>query len=399
MRKTPINISNTDKYYNMLIDISQEFGTPLYVYDIKIVQRQLEKLRGFLPDYVELFYSVKANPNLDIIRFFQSRGAAFEVTSVGELNRVKQCCKQKMCKTLFVGPGKTSKDIEYALNNQVDWLVVESESELEKVQKKCLDVSFKGNIAIRVNPGKGFGQVCMSGHNQFGIDQKSAINLLNKQNKEKGVIPKGLHYYLGTGILINCDLIKNLQLVLSSAEQIIDESNLECEFLDIGGGIGIPYYHGDKEFDLDGIKMEFSSLLSDFRKKHPEIKYFAFESGRYLVGTSGFFLSKVVNTKMVWNENYAILDGGSNVFAFDCKNGFRPLMMDLLDKKTERKQQYITICGPLCTSMDCLANNVLFPKLKNDDIIAFFNAGAYGFSASPGKFLSHGFPKEIVLNY
>lgn len=380
----------------ILAEIANKYETPLYVYDVALIKSRWEMLSNFLTDKISLYYSIKANPNKHIIDIFRSLGASFEVTSIGELRTVLE--ERKMGdKIIFVGPGKTEKELEFTISNASSTIIIESLNEANKIQNICNSNNVFVDAALRINPGKGKGTIVMGGATQFGMDKQIAIDILNANNEFDRINFRGIHSYLGTGNLQGDIILEHTDLILRIADEIRISTNRKFDFIDIGGGIGIPYYDGDIEIDLESLKIPFHAIIDRYKKNNAGISDFVFEAGRYLIGPAGVFLTTVVDVKRTLYGTFVIVDGGTNVFGGDNKyRGYKPTPMRLLNKKTEY-QEVLTICGPLCTSSDRLASDIIFPLPEIGDIIAFYQAGAYGLSASPGLFLSHGYPREVLV--
>jgi diaminopimelate decarboxylase len=400
MAKIPPNHLIPDDFNisdEMLKSLAKEYSTPLYVCQEESIRNRWRMLTEFLGERVTLYYSIKANPNPEIIDVCRELGASFEVASGGELKAVLSG-RENGEKVIFVGPGKTISELELAIDNRVDLIVIESAIEAEKIQKICQSKKTHIDAALRVNPGKGNGMISMGGATQFGVDKQEAINILNGKGQYDRINFRGIHSYMGTGNLSGQAILEHTQMILATAEEIASNTNSCFDFIDIGGGLGIPYYDGDVPLDLESIKSNFHGLIENFLSRNPGIKEVAFEAGRFLAGPASVFLASVLDVKETENGVFIILDGGTNVFGGDNKyRGYKPLPMKLLNNKSDRSE-IVSICGPLCTSADRLASDIMFPIPEIGDIIAFYQAGAYGLTASPGLFLSHGFPKEILVN-
>ncbi len=396
MKKAPSPAYLIDRHApdrQTLLELTRQYGTPLYIYDHDILASRYYKLREFLPDFVTLYYSVKANPNLEIIRAFSRLGTGFETASIGEVEAV--CKVSEPNKIIFVGPCKTDSDLEEAISANI-YIAVESINEMQRVNAICKQKNIVLPVAVRINPGKGNGAVSMGGDTQFGIDVDVLMGARPFFQSCQNIRINGFHFYLGTNIMIENFIIENMKLILDTTQKLIEDLDIELEFLDIGGGLGIPYYNGDKEMDLGAIQDEFLSLLHTFYKSKPSLTKIVFEAGRYLVGPCGMFMASVIDIKTSFGKKYIILDGGTNVFTINPRNcGFKWLPFQVLSH-TEVKDVF-TICGPLCTPADRLAVDVFCTVPELGDVVAFYQAGAYGYSAAGGLFMSRGFPKEIFL--
>lgn len=374
---------------------ADQFGTPLYVYDANALEENWQHLHAMLPQGSTVFYSVKANPSLAIISQFIEKGAWFEVASKGELEAVRRA-GASADKIIFVGPGKSPKALEDAVHLDIGVIVVESQRELEWLESLAQHYGQKVRVALRINPGIGEGMIRMSGVTQFGMSPSDAGAVLKNVSRFSNLVFIGIHGYLGTGILEWSQIISNTQIILKAAEQLQRGNGHGFRFVDVGGGFGIPYYPTDSPLDNHLLRTHLSKLVTDYLHRHPYTDVFGFESGRFLVGSAGVFVSRVLDVKEAFDKTFVVLDGGINVFGLDTRyRGARPLPMRVLG--TPGPERTLTVCGPLCTTADRLAVDTLLPVPRIDDLVVFYQAGAYALTASPGLFLSHGFPAEVLI--
>ena len=177
--------------------------------------------------------------------------------------------------------------------------------------------------------------------------------------------------------------------------EITEQVGTIPQYLDVGGGFGSPVHDEDCPIDTEELNIEINTVFSMYMKKFPKSTYL-FESGRYIVGGSGVFLTRVCDVKKLFGIKYVILDGGINCYGgFARTSAFRPPPIRVLSEK--RALEIVTLCGPLCTPFDILANNIELPTVNVGDLIAIYNAGAYNFSASPANFLSFKQAHEVCI--
>lgn len=380
-----------------LSEAASKFGTPLYLYDGALMERRWNTLRSFLPKNVIIYYSAKANPNVWIINLFRKLGASCEIASHGELAAALRAGISPS-DVIFVGPGKSQYELAHAISQDLAAIVVESRRELEDVQALSRRQKRRTRIALRINPGRGSGSIRMGGITQFGMDVELVLGILKDAFEFIDVEIVGLHAYLGTGILKWEEVFEHTELILQTADYLQEQSNQELTFVDLGGGFGIPYFDRDEETDWNALTEPLTKLLNEYLKKHPQTETVAVESGRFLIGPAGVFLTRVVDVKQVGIKWFVILDGGINIFGGEDRyRGFRPTPSRVVSGEG-RKKGPVTLCGPLCTSADRLAVDTLLPIPRIGDLVAFYQAGAYRFTASPGLFLSHGFPCEVLAH-
>jgi len=381
---------------NVLIQIAQDYGTPIYVYDAGCINEQWKKLNQLIPSGSRLFYSVKANPNIKILEYIQKMGGSFEVASLGELKAVLSIGALPT-EIIFVGPGKTDKALMVAIESGIHCVVAESAHEIDRINILASKGNKKVSVALRINFNRGKGAISMGGVTQFGMEPEIAIRVLANSASYKQINFMGLHTYMGTGVLEPSAILNQTKSFLDQADSIETKSGTKLYFLDAGGGWGIPYFDSDHEPDWEQIQPRLESLVKEYRNAHEHTTEIAFESGRFIIGPAGVFLTRVLDVKKSWGKWFVILDGGINVFGGDDQyKGFRSLPIRMISRETNQLDE-LTLCGPLCTSADRLAVDTILPVPEVGDVYAFYQAGAYRYTASPGFFLSHGFPTEVLF--
>ena len=375
-------------------ELTKKHATPFYTYKNAIITERWETLKNFLPEDITLYYSVKANPNEDVIDAFRRLGAHFETASIGEIGIVRKSkCPDKI---IFLGPAKTDADMEEAIKQNA-YIVAESVSEVKRLNEVCKNKGLMIPIALRINPGKGKGVVSMSGNTPFGIDPALLPQLAFDLSEYKNIVINGLHFYLGTGLLKEEDIIEHLLLIHHAVDEVMKILKIDLHFLDIGGGFGIPYFGNERELDLQSIKNQYARLVQELKNKYPSLHEIAVEMGRYLVAPSGIFIAKIIDIKTSHGTRFILLDGGASSFNLNTGIGHNILPLSVLTDNDEKYETY-SLCGPTCTPTDRLAANVCCRIPNIGDFVVFYQAGAYGYSAGPGLFLSRGFPGEVFID-
>lgn len=379
-------------------DLAQKYGTPLYAYDGDKIVSQYQKLKSNLPENIDIFYSMKTNPLLGVCQLFKSLDSSIEVASIGELYTALSA-GFKPEQIIFTSPGKAYDELEYAIDNQIYSINIESIEEAVIINKIAAEKNKKVDISIRVNPD--FDATCssikMSGvPTQFGIDQV----LLGKAFETFSQLPNinviGIHIYLGTQALRADRIIYAIEQIISLALQVSDEYKFPLKFLDMGGGFGIPYFKGDIELDLDAMKAGIAEVWDKYKERLANTRV-AVESGRFLMAESAMYLTKILYKKECKGNKYIVCDGGSSQHASSAflgrhiRNNFP---MHVLNK-TEGAEEVI-VAGPLCTPTDIIGQRVTLPIIETGDIIAIEKSGAYGLTQSPLAFLSHPSPAEVI---
>ena len=380
---------------DLLARVANRFGTPAYVYDSRGIELSWASLEAALPQGTELFYSVKANPSLAVIRKFADLEANFEVASIGELAAVRRVGVPPG-RVIFVGPGKTLAELREAIVEGVYAVVAESPREVRDVARLAAGRGARVKVILRVNPGPGRGEFSSGAIRQFGMEPLEALGVLLSAGDPGDVEVVGVHGYLGGQILDWKVILEHSRMILDTSDTLQSASGTEFKFVGLGGGFGIAFHDGQRALDLSSLGPALAGLVGEYCLRHPATERVTFESGRFLVGASGVFLARVVDVKRIFDTNFAVLDGGINVFrGYDRTGGLKPTPVRVLGKPGIAPAP-VTLCGPLCTASDRLSVDVLLPMPEIGDLVAYYMAGAYGYSSSPGLLLSHGFPCEVM---
>jgi len=375
---------------------ADDYGTPLFVYFTDIMEMQLNTLRTALPSHAKLFYSVKANPNPWIMRFFAERDVGFELASQGEL-LIAQHAGIPAEQMILVGPAKTNDELNHAVSAGLQAVVVESATELTRLEKLA-----SGNapisVALRLNLGRSGGRLSMAGETQFGMEFETALTLLKNVVTKPSLQIIGLHTYPGTQRFSPEDVLDSCKALIEAAVILQKETSARLSFLDFGGGFGLPVRKGDEMPDWRVLRNLLTPIISDYVAQHPWTTTLAFEAGRFLAAPSGVLVMTVQDVKTNGERQYVLLDGGIAQFGFDDRYfGLRPPMMEVLTD-SDSPIVKLTLCGPLCTPADRIAADILISQPRDGDRICIFNTGAYGLTANPGLFLSQGFAAEALVD-
>ncbi len=370
------------------------FGTPLYIFDASIIKKRMRTLRQALPEETRVYYSVKANPAPEVVALLGAGGGLLEISSLGEFDLATRCGVTP-AQLIWVSPGKSDLELGVAVEREVGLLVADSPGELSRIAAAAKEHGKVQRVALRLNPGRGRGALSMAGATHLGMDREAALKAIKIATAKSHVELIGVHTFLGTRNLEAVELVKNFEMSLLEIDLLEQESGCRFSFIDVGGGFGVPLYEGEEALDMNLFKELTAKLFGGYRENHPWVETVAVEAGRFLVAEAGVLVTTVLDVKVTHNENFVVVDGGINVIGGrDAYIGARATPLILLGGAGPLSP--FTICGPLCTPFDRLARNILMEAPSRGDLIAFFNAGAYGASASPTNFLGHGAPREVI---
>jgi diaminopimelate decarboxylase len=384
--------------------IIASYGTPLFVYDASILDQNWDLLRRTFPPEFAISYSVKANPNPSILRFFLSKGSSLEVASGGELYlALAAACPPE--KILFAGPGKTETELNFAISRGIGEIHAESDLEVERVSAISRKLGLRGRVAIRVNPNEEAqgGAMRMGGKAApFGIDEEVLDGALDRVLSDSFLDFRGLHLFSGTQILDHAVLIrqyrKGIELGLKAAQKLGHPTHT----LDFGGGLGIPYFPNEKALNMDALRDGLVELMTEVRQE-PLFSgtQFIIEPGRYLVGEAGIYVTRITDKKVSRGKTYLVLDGGMNHHLAASGNLGQVIKRNfpvaILNERKSTEREKVDLVGPLCTPLDVLAREVELPKAEVGDLVGVFQSGAYARTASPLGFLSHPHPAELLV--
>ena len=382
--------------------LADRFGTPLFVYDSAVLVASFAELRAALPPAMEIFYSLKANPNVSVAGVLAGAGARAEVCSRAEL-RTALLAGIEPQDIIFLGPGKTAADLMACLDTGIAAIVAESFDELELLDRLAARRTLRPRVMVRVNPRRGTAGagLSMGGKpRQFGIDEQ--------QLEHAGPLPEryphldvcGVHVYLGTRLLDAALFTENVRANLELAERIAAATDIRLAAVDVGGGIGVAYFAGENDPDLAGVRADLEPVVAAFRDRHPRVRLIC-ESGRFLAARAGEYVVRVESVKQSMGRHFACTDGGTHHHQAAAGIGSvvpRNFPVRLLNRDAAGEPEPWQVTGALCTPNDTLARNVALPPLAVGDLIGIGRSGAYAASASPGRFLSHGYAAEVLLH-
>lgn len=380
--------------------VAQAGSTPLFVYARDLLDQRVALLRAAMPDRLAIHYAVKANPYVPLLRHMAGLVDGFDIASGGELAILMQAGIDP-ARVSFAGPGKRDSELEAAIAAGVT-LNLESEGEAARALNIASRLGVAPRLAIRVNPDfdlKGSGMKMGGGAKPFGIDAQR-VPALARQLIGAGVEWRGFHIFAGSQALSADAIIETQGQTLALAARLAEETGEPLPKCNLGGGFGIPYFPGDEPVDIAAVGAALAAGFGDL----PDVLQdtaFCIELGRYLVGESGVYLTRIVDRKESHGETYLITDGGlhhqlaaSGNFGTVVRRNYPSAIATRFQSAVEEEA---SIVGCLCTPLDRLADKGGFPRADTGDLVAIFCAGAYGASASPAMFLGQGPAQEMLV--
>ena len=380
--------------------VEQAGGTPLFVYSADMIRRRMADLRAAMPNRLRIHYAMKANPYRPILELMAGLVDGFDIASQGELAMALDAGVPAE-RISFAGPGKRDEELAAAISAGVT-LNLESENEAHRALAIAGRDGVTPRLAIRVNPDfelRGSGMKMGGGAKPFGLDA-DRVPALAREVIAAGAEWRGLHIFTGSQALDAEASIETQANVLNLAAGLADAIGLPLPHLNMGGGFGIPYFHGDEPLDVtligEALGERFTALPDALASTE-----FAIELGRYLVGEAGVYLARIVDRKVSHGVSYLVTDGGlhhqlaaSGNFGTVVRRNYPAA---IASKFGEPATEEANIVGCLCTPLDRLADQALLPHADAGDLVAVFCAGAYGASASPSAFLGQGPAREMLV--
>ncbi len=356
--------------------LASKYGTPLYVYSHATLVRHIQSYHKAFRGIPHLIcFAVKANSNLAVLHSLAKEGAGADVVSGGELYRALTAGIDPL-KVVYAGVGKTTEEIRFALKTGILMFNIESGEELAEINREAGKLRVKAPIALRVNPDvdPGTHPYISTGLKKykFGIPAEEALEFYRQASRMRNIQVIGIHKHIGSQITEVKPFADALERVLLLVDRL-KESGVDIRYLDIGGGLGIPYDKQKTPQPGDLAKALMPML------KGRDVTLVA-EPGRSICGNAGVFLTKVLYQKDGPGKKFVIVDGGMNDLMrptlYDAYHEVQPV------KKSRTKKVVSDVVGPICETGDFLALGRELQGVKSGDLLAVKSAGAYGFTMS-----------------
>ncbi|ENM3781538.1 diaminopimelate decarboxylase [Vibrio cholerae] len=359
-----------------LADLANQYGTPLYVYSRATLERHWHAFDKSVGDYPHLIcYAVKANSNLGVLNTLARLGSGFDIVSVGELERVLAAGGEPS-KVVFSGVGKTEAEMKRALQLKIKCFNVESEPELQRLNKVAGELGVKAPISLRINP-----DVDAKTHpyistglrdNKFGITFDRAAQVYRLAHSLPNLDVHGIDCHIGSQLTALAPFIDATDRLLALIDSLKAEG-IHIRHLDVGGGLGVVYRD-----ELPPQPSEYAKALLDRLERHRDLELI-FEPGRAIAANAGVLVTKVEFLKHTEHKNFAIIDAAMNDL-------IRPALyqawQDIIPLRPRQGEaQTYDLVGPVCETSDFLGKDRDL-VLQEGDLLAVRSSGAYGFTMS-----------------
>jgi diaminopimelate decarboxylase len=378
-----------------LAKLAKRFGTPLYVYSAGMIrERVLAFQQAFRGQDHAICYSVKANSNLSILKLLESLGCGFDVVSGGELQRVGRVGRSAAKTVVFSGVGKTVSEMEAALKAGILLFNLESASELDALARTATKLTKNARVAMRVNPdvpADTHPYISTGLHkHKFGVPIAEARELYRRIAKAKHLEATGVSVHIGSQIRDFSSFAAAMERVAALVRQLRQDGH-DIRFVDAGGGMGINYRDGSEEFS--GLVAEYAKAITG-PLEGLGIKLLL-EPGRAIVGPAGVLLTRVVYRKTNGEKKFVIVDAAMNDLIrpslYQAQHQIVPV------RASHSQQEIVDIVGPVCESGDFFARDREIPVTAEGDLLAIFDAGAYGMVLA-SNYNTRPRPAEIMVD-
>ena len=383
------------KGQNLFVDnisvksIGKNNATPFYVYSYKKIRSNFETFSNYFKRVKPLIcFSVKSNSNISLISELGKLGSGADVVSEGELLKTLKA-GIKPNKIVFSGVGKTESELKLAIKKRLLLINIESESEAKLIDRISRKMNCVTPVGIRINPG-----VDANTHSKistgkvdskFGLSKSNFLKFCRNARKFRNLKIKAISVHIGSQITSVGPYKKTLNILY----KIIKSNKINFEYVDLGGGFGIPYKNKEKKINI----RDYSRLVEKFQKKiNCKI---IFEPGRFIVGNAGTLISKVIFIKQNGKKYFIIIDAGMNDFMrpalYNARHNIIPV-----SKSKKRINGNVEFVGPICESTDTFLKYRNFSFLNENDLVAITNVGAYGSTLS-SNYNTKPLASEIVV--
>ncbi len=387
----PMSQAFQERLYPILPEIVRHFGTPFHIYDecgIRDTGRRLKEAFAGLDGFKE-YFAVKALPTPRILEIMLNMGFGFDCSSIAELVLSRQV-GAKPDDIMFTSNNTSQEEFIEAGGNGGCILNLDDISLLPKVPQ------IPELICFRYNPGSS-----RSGNNIIGKPEEAKYGVTRPQlltaydrARQMGAKRFGLHTMLASNERNESYMVKTIEMLLEVAQWLMKELGITFEFINMGGGLGIPYRPDEKPLDLEPMSRKIVGLLNDFKAIHGSAPKLCMESGRYMTGPHGVLITKAINRKEIY-RTYVGVDACMSAL-------MRPGMygayhhISVLNKSHGSEDQIVDVVGSLCENNDKFAIQHRLPPIADDDILCIHDSGAHGLAMGfnyNGKLR----PKELLL--
>ncbi|GAB6096667.1 diaminopimelate decarboxylase [Desulfatiferula olefinivorans] len=387
----PLSTDYTNRLTPVLTDIARHFGTPFHIYDEKGIRdtgarliKAFEQIEGFRE-----YFAVKALPNPAILRLMRDMGFGFDCSSVPEL-------------VLSRNTGARGDDLMFTSNNTSldDFLMAEKEGgcilNLDDISLIDKVPVMPDLICFRYNPGpRRTGNTIIGNpvEAKYGISHDQVTDAYRKA-RDRGATRFGMHTMLASNERNYAYMVETSRMILDMVAQVSDDLGIRFEFVNIGGGLGIPYRPEDEPLDLSAMGREISALFHAFKKTHGYAPRLCLESGRYMTGPHGVLVTRAINRKDIYRSYIGVDACMSSLMRPGIYGAYHHITV--LGKENAPPDTVVDVVGSLCENNDKFAVQRPLPHIEDGDLLLIHDTGAHG-HAMGFNYNAKMRPKELLL--
>ena len=377
--------------------LAERYGTPLYVYSATMIRERMRKFQqAFRGVRHTVCYSIKANSNLSVMRLLAEMGCGFDVVSGGELARVLAISRRAARDVVFSGVGKTREEMIAALKAGILLFNVESESELWVLAECAAQTRKKARVAFRVNPdvpANTHPYISTGLHkHKFGVPIGEARELYAKASGTRHLQVVGVSVHIGSQITDVEPFAATMERVAGLVRELRHDGH-SIEYVDAGGGLGIPYEKQEAPF-AEHVAKYAEALLKPLRGLKVHL---LLEPGRSIVGPAGALVSTVLYRKTNGGKKFLIVDAGMNdLLRPSLYNAFHEIVPVEVNWTERVPRHPVDVVGPVCETGDFFARERELPVVHEGDLLAILDAGAYGTSLA-SNYNTRPRPAEVLV--
>jgi diaminopimelate decarboxylase len=382
--------------------LAKEYGTPFYLYDADAVRRKVQEVRNALQGHAQVYYAVKANPNLALLRALVAHADGVDISSGGELVQA-QLAGFDPTSMSFAGPAKTTNELESAIVAGVGCISMESIREIDMCADIARRTGVRARVTLRVNPlhlNRAFGMKMGGKAVQFGIDEEDLPGAETRiMTNSEWLDFQGIHVYVGSQCFDPQGIVEATGNALRIARELEQRAGLLCAKVNLGGGFGVSHGEESRELNLAALTPLLVPLLKMHRENSAAPCDLIFELGRFLTAQAGIYSTRVVSSKTSRGKLFLACDGGLNHHLAAAGTFGAAMRGNFALCNLSNPSATLTTCslaGPSCNPTDLLGVDVVLPEPVEGDLIGVAMSGSYGLTASPILFLGRDTPAEVV---
>lgn len=385
-----------------LHELADLYGTPYFLLDADSVGQRIDHVREAFQGTVGVYFAVKANPNLGLLKAVRPVADGLDISSVGELEQAS-LAGYDPGQLSFAGPGKSAEEVRISVERDVGCISIESLRELAACVDAGRSLGKRANVTLRINPllqNRAYGMKMGGRPVQFGIDEEALEEAVAGLVANAEFLSfRGIHVYAGSQCFDPAGVVAGVTDTLRIASEVEARLGQPCRIVNLGGGFGVSHTEDGRELDVHAAAVELLPLLRAFQERPGGPRRVFFELGRYLTADAGLYVCRVLGRKLSRGKTFYVVDGGLHHHLAAAGTFGAALRSNFMLRNLTRPEAPITRCsiaGPSCNPTDLLGVDVDLAAAEEGDLIGVLKSGSYGLTASPMLFLGRPTAVELV---